>query len=58
MVICAAFGCKSRSGKVNVIIFFQFPNDKKLKKIWCTKIGRASHANIYTYLLYTIANAE
>ncbi|KAH3789179.1 hypothetical protein DPMN_167351 [Dreissena polymorpha] len=44
MVICAVIGCISRSGK-DQVNFVRFPSDKKLKKIWCTKIGRVSHVS-------------
>lgn len=46
MVLCAAFGCNSLSGREKVN-FFRFPKDKKLRKVWCNKIGRANSASKY-----------
>jgi hypothetical protein len=41
MVICAAFGCSSRSGR-DKVGFFAFPSDKNARKIWIERIGRGS----------------
>jgi hypothetical protein len=44
MVLCAAFGCNSLSGR-DKVNFFRFPKDNKLRKVWCSRIGRASCVN-------------
>jgi hypothetical protein len=44
MVLCAAFGCNSLSGR-DKVNFFRFPKDQKLRKVWCSRMGRASCVN-------------
>lgn len=41
MVLCAAFGCNSRSDS-DKISFFQFPKDEKLRKRWIDKLNRGA----------------
>ena len=41
MVLCAAYGCNSLSGR-DKVQFFRFPKDSHFRKIWKTRIGRAS----------------
>ena len=42
MVICAAFGCYSRSGR-DKVGFFAFPSDKTFRNTWIERIGRGSN---------------
>lgn len=43
MVYCVAFGCNSRSDRKkndDVIHFFSFPRDKKLRDVWIALMKR------------------
>ena len=44
MVLCAAYGCNSRSDRGDKISFHQFPKDNKLRKLWIAKINRGESA--------------
>lgn len=43
MVICAAYGCNSRSG-VDKVSFFRFPKDVGFRKIWIQRLNRGESA--------------
>ena len=40
MVYCAVVGCSSSSSSGEAIAFFQFPRDKKLRRLWTAQISR------------------
>ena len=43
MVLCAAYGCNSRSG-VDRVSFFRFPKNAGLRKIWIQRLNRGESA--------------
>ena len=43
MVLCAAYGCNSRSG-VDRVSFFRFPKDVGLRKVWIQRLNRGESA--------------
>ena len=42
MVICAAVGCSSETGKTKNISIFRLPRDKLLRKEWLHKLKRTN----------------
>ena len=42
MVICAAVGCSSETGKTKNISIFRLPRDKLLRKEWLRKLKRTN----------------
>lgn len=39
MVLCAAYGCNSRSG-VDKVSFFKFPEEPKRRRLWIDRLNR------------------
>ena len=44
MVLCAAYGCNSRSDKGVKVSFHQFPKDEKVRKQWIDRLNRGGSA--------------
>ena len=44
MVLCAAFGCNSRSDRGDKVSFHQFPKDLRTRKQWIDRLNRGESA--------------